>query len=143
LLDRTAIAALIPHQGRMCLLDAALAWDTTSILCRSIAHRDPTNPLRRGGRLAVVCTVELGLQAMALHGALAAGGPQPAGMVTSLRGVTLARPFADDLPDPLTIEARLLAGEPRGYAYHFAVTAADRPVCAGEATIFLPPRASA
>jgi predicted hotdog family 3-hydroxylacyl-ACP dehydratase len=122
----------------MCLLDTALAWDATSILCRSGAHRDPANPLRREGRLAAVCTVELGLQAMALHGALAAGGPQPAGMVTSLRDVVLAVPFADDLPDPLTVEARLLAGEARGYAYRFAVTAAGRPVCAGEATVFIP-----
>ncbi len=142
MLDRTAIAALIPHQGRMCLLEAALAWNARSILCSSSAHRDPTNPLRREGRLALVCTVEFGLQAMALHGALAAGGPQPAGMVTSLRDVVLAVRFADCLPDPLDVEARLLAGEARGYAYRFAVTAAGCPVCAGEATIFLPPGAS-
>ena len=32
-LDRAGIAALIPHEGSMCLLDAVLTWDVTSITC--------------------------------------------------------------------------------------------------------------
>jgi predicted hotdog family 3-hydroxylacyl-ACP dehydratase len=144
LLKRATIAGLIPHQGRMCLLDCVEAWDQSSIRCRSNAHVDPWNPLRRGGRLAGVCTIELGLQAMALHGALAAGGPQAPGFVTSLREVEIAAAFAEELEGPLAVEAVLLASERRGHVYRFRVSAGDgRPVSSGEAMIFLPEEAPA
>ena len=138
MLNRSAIAALIPHQGQMCLLEQVEAWDATTIRCTSQGHADPANPLRRQGRLAGVCTIEWALQAMALHGALTAGGPQAQGFVTSLREVAIARAFADDLPGPLLVEAELLAGEARGYVYRFAVTAAGQPVASGQAAIFVP-----
>jgi predicted hotdog family 3-hydroxylacyl-ACP dehydratase len=138
LLNSTAIAGLIPHQGRMCLLDAVEAWDESSIRCRSDAHADPENPLRRHGRLAGVGTIELGLQAMALHGALVGGRPQAPGFVTSLREVEIAAAFADDLAGPLTVEAVLLAAERRGCVYRFKVSAGSRPVSSGEAVILLP-----
>ena len=38
---RVAIAARIPHQGSMCLLDAVLAWDSGQIHCRASSHRQP------------------------------------------------------------------------------------------------------
>ncbi len=139
MLDRDAIARLIPHQGRMCLLDRVEAWDGTSIRCRSAAHRDAGNPLRRDGRLAGVCTVELGLQAMALHGALAAGGPQAQGFVTSLREVEIAMRFVDSLPDDfLAVEATLLAAERQGFVYTFSVRATAGSVCSGQAVIIVP-----
>ena len=138
MLDRAAIARLIPPQGRMCLLDRVESWDAESIRCTSGAHRDPANPLRRNGRLAGVCTIEFGLQAAALHGALAAGGPRPPGFVTSLRDVEIRAAFADHLPDPLTIEATLLAAERRGCIYRFAVRAGDERVSAGQAAIMIP-----
>lgn len=78
LLDRAAIAALIPHDGAMCLLDGVLAWDRTSITCAASSHRAPGNPLAAGCRLDVVCGVEYAAQAMAVHGdslAMAAGRP--------------------------------------------------------------------
>ena len=34
-----AIAARIPHQGRMCLLDAVLACTPQHIRCRASSHR--------------------------------------------------------------------------------------------------------
>jgi predicted hotdog family 3-hydroxylacyl-ACP dehydratase len=137
-LDHAAVVGLIPHQGRMCLLDRVDSWDATSIRCRSGAHRDPANPLRRGGRFAGVCTIELGLQAVALHGALAAGGPQAHGFVISLRDVEIRAAFADNLPDPLTVEATVLAAERRGCLYRFAVSAGNEPVSSGQATIMIP-----
>lgn len=122
----------------MCLLDRVEAWDATAIRCTSLAHRDPDNPLRRHGRLAGICTVEFGLQAMAAHGALTAGGPQQPGLVTSLRDVVIAMPFADHLPDALRIEATVLAAERRGYIYRFRVESGDRPVSYGQAVIVIP-----
>ena len=138
MLNGAGIAALIPHQGRMCLLDRVDWWDAAGIRCSTAAHRDPLNPLRRQGRLSAICTVELALQAMALHGALRAEGPQPQGFVTSLRDVLVAEPLADDLPGLLQIEAALLAAESRGHIYRFTITADGRPVVSGQAAIHVP-----
>ncbi len=138
MLNGADIAVLIPHQGRMCLLDQVESWDSAGIRCTSAAHRDPLNPLRRQGRLTAICTVEFALQAMALHGALTAGGPQPQGFVTSLRDVQVAEPVADHLTGPLRVEATLLAAESRGHIYRFTITAGGRPVVAGQAAIHVP-----
>lgn len=138
MLNGAGIAALIPQQGRMCLLDQVESWDATGICCASAAHHDPLNPLRRQGRLPAICTVELALQAMALHGALMARGPQPQGFVTSLRDVLVTEPFADHLGDPLLIEAALLKAESRGQIYRFTIAAGGRPVVSGQAAIHVP-----
>ncbi len=66
LMDRTKIATLIPHAGAMCLLDAVIAWDATTIACLASSHRTPANPLAVRGRLEAVCGVEYAAQAMAL-----------------------------------------------------------------------------
>jgi predicted hotdog family 3-hydroxylacyl-ACP dehydratase len=129
----------------MCLLDRVLAWDTGSILCVATPHDAADHPLRRGGRLAAVCTVELGLQAMALHGALRDGRAAEPGYVASLRDVRADAPYADDLPGPLLAGAAVLARDPRALAYRFEVLAGpDRlPVSSGQATVLVPAHAAA
>ena len=71
-LDRRWIAAHIPHQGPMCLLEEVLTWDAARVRCRATSHRLASNPLRAGGRLGAVCGVEYAGQAMAVHGAIVA-----------------------------------------------------------------------
>jgi predicted hotdog family 3-hydroxylacyl-ACP dehydratase len=138
-LGRAAILELLPHQGRMCLLNRVLAWDAGSILCVATPHTTADHPLRRNGRLAGVCTVELGLQAMALHGALVDGRAAAPGYVASLRDVRIECAFADDLPGPLLAGAAVLARDPRALAYRFEVTDRDRqPVSSGQATVLVP-----
>ena len=51
MLDRAWIAAHIPHQGTMCLLNAVLEWDESRIVCEAMSHNLPDNPLRAEGRL--------------------------------------------------------------------------------------------
>lgn len=135
--DAAAIARLVPHQGAMCLLDAALACDATRILCTSMRHRDPANPLRRDGLLPAICGVEFALQAMALHGALTAGAPQPTGFVSSLRDVALQATRLDDLPGALRIEAEALVAESGGFIYRFSVSHAGGMLLSGQAAIIL------
>jgi predicted hotdog family 3-hydroxylacyl-ACP dehydratase len=124
MLDRPGIAALIPHQGAMCLLDAALAWDAEEILCRARSHLEPGNPLRQHGRLGAACGIEYGLQAAALHGALRSGTPQPAGFLAALRSVVL---HAARLDNPafgmLQITARSEGSDAGGQAYAFRLAA--------------------
>ena len=135
---RAEIESLVPHQGAMCLLDRALAWDAGRILCETERHRDVANPLRRDGMLPTVCGLEFAFQAMALHGALGAGAPQSMGFVTSLREVAMEVERLDDIAAPLRVEAEALLAETGGFIYRFAVSAEGRPLLAGQATVILP-----
>lgn len=139
LLGRAAVRRLVPHRGTMCLLDAIAAWGAERIAALALSHRDPRNPLRRDGALPAVCGVEYALQAMAAHGALrAAGRAQPAGYLSSLRGVEIAAERLDDLPGPLLVTAEALATEARGFIYRFAIEGGGRRLLAGQAAIILP-----
>lgn len=139
MLGRAAILGLLPHQGRMCLLKRVEAWDAESILCAASPHDKADHPLRRGGRLAGVCAVEVGLQAMALHGALVDGGRGAApGYVATLRDVRVEVDRVDGLPGPLLAAARVIARDPGGLAYRFEVRAGDVLVCSGQALVLVP-----
>ncbi len=139
MLNREAIAALVPHQGAMCLLDRALEWDAGRILCEAESHAAPGNPLRRDGMLPAVCGLEFALQAMALHGALSAGGvPQRAGFVSSLRDVRMTTGRLDTVAGPLRIEAVALVAEESGFIYRFDIAGEGRSLLAGQAAVILP-----
>src|SRR5207248_11646950 len=73
-IDKAEICTLIPHAGLMCLLDSVLKWDNESVVCTSETHRDPSNPLRRDGRLSALHAYEYGAQAAAGHGGLRGRG---------------------------------------------------------------------
>lgn len=138
-LGRDAIARLVPHQGTMCLLDRALHWDAERIECEADSHREPANPLRRDGALPAVCGLEYALQAMALHGALLAGGtPQRAGYLSSLRDVTLGATRLDTVSGALHVVATSLVAESQGFVYRFEVRGEGRILLSGQAAIILP-----
>ena len=46
MLAHDEIAALIPHQGRMCLWDEVVDWDATTVRLSARRHRDVEHPLR-------------------------------------------------------------------------------------------------
>jgi len=139
MLTRAAILKLVPQQGRMCLLDEVESWDQARILCRALSHLDPANPLRRQGRLPAVCGIEYGLQAAALHGALASGKPQPPGFFASIREARFA---VSRLDDPrfgfLRIEALRVAANAHALLYAYVLeSASGRQLLSGNATIAL------
>ncbi len=139
MLDRVAIAARIPHQGSMCLLDAVLAWDSGQIHCRASSHRQPDNPLRAAARLGAACGIEYAAQAMAVHGALLApaGAPPRPGYLASVRSVQLAVDRLDDLPQDLDIVAERLSGDEHNILYHFRVEHAGNLLLSGRAAVML------
>lgn len=139
MLDRAAIAARIPHQGSMCLLDAVLAWDSGQIHCRASSHRQPDNPLRAAERLGAACGIEYAAQAMAVHGALLApeGAPPRPGYLASVRSVQLAVDRLDDLPQDLDIIAERLSGDEHNILYHFRVEHAGNLLLSGRAAVML------
>jgi predicted hotdog family 3-hydroxylacyl-ACP dehydratase len=138
-LDRTWIAAHIPHQGGMCLLDTVTEWSPERIHCVSGSHRRPDNPLRADGRLGAVCGIEYAAQAMAIHGALlAAAADQPRqGYLTSVRGVDLRVNRLDDIAADLDIAVERLSGDDNNILYRFEIGAAGRLLLGGRAAVIL------
>jgi predicted hotdog family 3-hydroxylacyl-ACP dehydratase len=138
-LDRSWIAAHIPHAGNMCLLDEVLSWDSTRIECRSATHRAADNPLRAHGRLGSACGIEYAAQAMALHGALmvARSSATPTGYLAGVRAVVLHVERLDDIPQDLLISSERISGDATIAMYEFSVSAAARTLLNGRATIVL------
>ena len=138
LLDRAAIAALIPHEGAMCLLDGVLAWDRTSIACLASSHRAADNPLVADARLDAVCGVEYAAQAMAVHGGLVGDGRRPAaGYLASLRDVTCSVDRLDLLEGDLLVTAELLIADAARVIYRFTLTSEARPLLSGRAAVVI------
>jgi predicted hotdog family 3-hydroxylacyl-ACP dehydratase len=133
------IEALIPHAGRMCLLDELVEWDQDHIRCLARSHRATDNPMRAAGRLAAVCGIEYAMQAVALHGGLALQGQRAnAGYLASVRDVLCHVTTLDEYgDDPLSIEARRMIGDATGAIYRFSVSVAGRPLIEGRATVIL------
>ena len=139
-LDRAWIAAHIPHQGNMCLLDGVEVWDEQRIRCRAASHRDAGNPLRAHGRLGAACGIEYAAQAMAVHGALVAAQRDAAarpGFLASARGVVMNVERLDDIGEDLQIEAERLSGDGNSILYAFTVRTAAATLLEGRAAVVL------
>lgn len=139
-LDREGIAARIPHQGDMCLLDAVRHWSSEAIECESWLKGLDTHPLRSGGALSAVHAIEYAAQAMAVHGALIAGfdaAPQ-AGYLASVRSVNLHAEVIGAGDAPLRVRAERLSGDERNVLYGFRVESAQGACIAeGRAAVVL------
>ena len=139
MLNHAEIAARIPHQDKMCLLDAVTEWSESQIHCSAISHRDPANPLRAAGRLGAANGIEYAAQAMAIHGALLANADnQPRqGYLTSVRSVAMHVARLDDLPGELDVQAERLSGDSTTILYQFSLSHAGRCLLEGRAAVVL------
>ena len=163
--DRSWIAARIPHQGSMCLLDAVRSWDDTHAICSASSHRAANNPLRHNGRLGAASAIEYAAQTMAVHAALlfedaAAAAPlfedvgtavplvenenstrvvqrPTAGYLTSARSVQLTVARLDDIGADLEIEVERLADAGSSVLYRFTVSADGQLLASGRAAVVL------
>lgn len=139
MLDHRWIAAHIPHQGSMCLLDEVLTWDAAELRARATSHRSPDNPLRADGRLGAATGIEYAAQAMAVHGVLLAGDGQPLGVgyLASVRSVRLHTDGLDDIADDLEVRVQRLSGDAAVILYAFDLLAGGRTLIDGRASVVL------
>jgi predicted hotdog family 3-hydroxylacyl-ACP dehydratase len=139
LIGKAEIARLIPHAGEMCLLDGVMQWDAAAIACVASSHHAPNNPLRRAGRLGIMCGVEYAAQAMALHAALTGGdrGRPRGGYLAGLRGVCCHVDRLDLVAGPLAIDATLVFGDGERAIYSFFVRHEARRLIEGRASVVL------
>jgi len=138
MLGREAIAALIPHQGAMCLLDRVVDWDKDHIVLATSTHRAVDNPLRLDGRLRAVHLCEYGAQAMAVHGGLSAqadGRAAQPGFLVSLRDVKLEVDYVDSLEGEIYVMARRLLESAGSWQYSFEVQHGEALLASGRAAI--------
>lgn len=143
MLTRTDWIDLVPHRGRMALIDRVLGYDGERIHAQSDNHRAADHPLRRGGRLGAVHLCEYGAQAMAVHGALvarAAGGLAHPGLLVALRAVDVRAARLDDLPGPLDIHAERIQADAAAWLYRFEVRHGGAMLAGGQAMVKLDPR---
>ncbi len=136
-----ALAALVPHAGSMCLLDAVVWWNEVRVICRSASHRRPDHPLRRDGFLPAIHLLEYAAQATAVHGGLVAsagGSPVPAKLLAAAREFHLQVTGLDDIQADLHIDAERLLAMGDSALYRFHVSANGRELATGRLTI-LPP----
>ena len=133
--DRAWIAAHLPHAGNMCLLDAVVDWDDSSLHARAMNHRASHHPLRRGGELPIVAGIEYGAQAAAAHGALSSQKPSGAGMIAAVRSVAFHARRLDDVAGELEIRAEQLGGGAAGVIYRFEVSSGGLALIEGRVTV--------
>jgi predicted hotdog family 3-hydroxylacyl-ACP dehydratase len=133
------IAQMIPHAGRMCLIDVVESWSASHIRCSTESHRMADHPLASAGILPVLAGLEYGAQAMALHGRLSASvGERPrAGVIASVREIVWSVARLDDIATPLIIDAEKLAGDGASALYAFGVSSDDRLLINGRASVLL------
>lgn len=137
MLNRTAIAARLPHAGEMVLLDSVTHWDDDGITCLTRTHLNAENPLRRDGALCSICGVEYAAQAMALHGALMTGGPARQGVLASVKSVTCHRPSLDERSGEMVVTATKLLARADSSIYGFSLHGAETLLLDGQAAVFL------
>ena len=146
------IRELVPHTGKMCLLERVVACDAASIRCETRSHLDRANPLRRNGHLSSVCAIEYAAQAMALHGALTAPGHSGAlnataprgapggvrhGYLASVRDMRCHTHYLDEYSAELIVSAKLIFDESSRMIYSFAVAAGESDLVTGRAAVVL------
>ena len=134
-LGRDWLAANLPHQGAMNLLERIVAWDEAHLEAQATGHRAPDHPLRRGAELPIACAIEYAAQAAAAHGALLASKPSGPGMLVAARSVEFNASRLDDVATPLDIAVEPLGGGDAGVIYRFTVAAAGRMLATGRLTV--------
>ena len=136
MLDHAAIAARIPHSGRMCLLDRVIHWDGGGVRCAATSHRDTDNPLREAAGLPVWAGIEYAAQAAAVHGALIHQHRAPrAGVLAALRNVNARCGRLDEIELELLLDATLMHSDPAGGIYAFEMRAGEDLLLSGQFTL--------
>jgi predicted hotdog family 3-hydroxylacyl-ACP dehydratase len=136
-LNRAWIESHIPHHGGMCLLDEVIEHNAEQVRCRTSTHRAPDNPLRWHGQLGIACGIEYAAQAMAIHGALVHAQRPEVGFLASVREVRLSASRLDDIEADLYCHAAHVAGDALSAMYRFTVSAGDKILLDGRASVVL------
>ena len=138
LIEHDEICDMIPHAGSMCLLDGVLSWDDQRIVCQSLSHQNPNNPLIKNGKLSAIHAVEYAAQAMAVHGCLMAraqGEQLKPGYLAALKDVRLQVSHLHNIAEPLTVKAEQLLAGGGNLMYTLEVSGGEQMIATARATV--------
>jgi len=138
MINHDEICELIPHTGKMCLLDAVKCWDEKNIICITNTHQKTDNPLRNSDGLPMLSLLEYGAQAMAVHGCLLAkkdGVTMEEGYLASLRDIQLTQGRLSDVKCELEIGAERIYADGGNMIYAMIVHANNKILATGRATV--------
>lgn len=127
----------MPQKGKMLLIQDVLRVDENAIACRASDHRGSDYPLRLNGRLFSASLVELGAQAAAAHASLFGVGGHHAGLLLSLRDVTISEDDVDRLDGALDANAERIHFDEGGARYRFDVSSGSHEILRGEALLMM------
>ncbi|SHN91682.1 3-hydroxydecanoyl-[ACP] dehydratase [Bathymodiolus heckerae thiotrophic gill symbiont] len=133
------LCELIPHSGKMCLIDSIDKWDDESIVCITNTHLKSDNPLLSKGALPVSALIEYGAQAMAIHGALIAdksGEKMQEGYLAALKDVKFFNNLdISAISTSLVVEATRKFASQGNMVYEFLILSDDKSLISGRATV--------
>lgn len=137
-----SIETLLPHAGRMRLIDRVVSYDEQTIICESDSHRAADHPLAEAGALSIICGLEYGAQAMAIHGALLASGGSPDtrtrhGYLVAASDLRWTVERLDRCAAPLVIKAVSEFRSANQVAYRFEISVSSAAVLTGRASVLL------
>lgn len=137
------IETLLPHAGRMRLIDRIVSYDQHKIICESDSHRAADHPLAENGELSIISGLEYGAQTMAIHGALLMLSTAPAdrrmrvGYLVAASDLRWSIERLDQCASPLAIEAVSEFRSENQVAYRFELRAAGAMLLRGQASVQL------
>jgi predicted hotdog family 3-hydroxylacyl-ACP dehydratase len=143
LLTKDWIAAHIPHQGSMCLLDGVKEYGAEHIVCVTSSHSLMDNPLRVAERLGMATGIEYAAQAMAVHCALLAETTELSqntkqstqGYIAAIRAVSNNLDHWDHLPGKVYVIAERQSAMDSGAMYAFRLEHAYVVLQSGRVTL--------
>jgi predicted hotdog family 3-hydroxylacyl-ACP dehydratase len=138
MLDHDEICKLIPHDGKMCLLDKEKSWNKKNIVCTSNTHRSKSNPLRSNKGLPMISLLEYGAQAMAVHGYLLAdmdGYIMKDGYLASLRDIYLADGMLSEVDAELVINMEKIFAESGNMIYTMSISSNQTILSSGRVSV--------
>ena len=132
--DLPPVSELLPHRGKVLLLDRVLEHDTESTTTRVSIERQ-TWLKREDGSVASWVAVEYMAQCIATHEGIRAyvgGGPRVRGSLAAAVGVRLYRSYFE-AGEFLRVRTRRARGRPGlGVISHFCTVHEDRPTGEGQ-----------
>ncbi|SMM99129.1 3-hydroxydecanoyl-[ACP] dehydratase [uncultured Candidatus Thioglobus sp.] len=135
--NNAELCDLIPHAGKMCLIDSIKKWDEDTIICTTKTHQNSDNPLLSNGILPVSALIEYGAQAMAIHGALLTKKSDKImqkGYLAALKNVKFENIDISNM-SVLTIKATKKMSMNGNMIYDFSVFLRNDRLIAGRATV--------
>jgi len=137
----TAISELLPHQGKMVLIDTIVSCDENFIVCKTRSHQSQSNPLHNKTGLPISACLEYGAQALALHGIMNRSGdtrPKQASII-AIKKANWSHQWLHDIDRELIINAELKTqlDTIAKYAFSIKTENSESPIYQAEVSVSL------